>query len=251
MFDNVLKKWGVMSPEWVAQHPDEKPSEPIVDTPIVDTPPVVKKTVQKTPVQKTITVSFDDDTSSDEPEITTSVTSSTSSRSDDEMKQKIRNFLHKINKEGIDFMELWEGTEEMDGGITPSNIKNAFAALRIASGGKLTKDYVIETAQYYKEQIQLGLTTDVSKKKEEKLKLVNKQKEEKQTLQNSVDELAKQIEELTKQKETADNLLSKIDSKYKPTIQKIDEGITSGSSAVQYFTSEIQNYVDSFLKVIK
>lgn len=236
MFEGIYRK--IASPEWLAQHPEQE--QPVQEQPVQP----VKKTVK--PVQKTVTVTLDDDNNTSE------VTTATSSpQANDEMIQKIYSLLQKLNKEGIDFFEVWDATEQMDGGITPANIKNAFIALRAASGGKLTKEYVLETAQWYKEQIQTVLDTDVKQKKTEKQQLSQKLSSEKAELQKEVDDYTKQIQSLTKQKEEAEQSLSEIDDKYKPQIQKIDQRITSGMSAVQSVASEIQSYVDTFTRVIK
>ena len=239
MFEGIYRK--IASPEWLAQHPQEE--QPVQEQPVEPAQPV-KRVVG--PVQKTVTVTLDDNDNTSE------ITTATSSpKANEEMVQKIYSLLEKINKEGIDFFEVWDATEQMDGGITPSNIKNAFIALRAASGGKLTKDYVLETAQYYKEQIQTVLDADVKQKKTEKQQLSQKLSSEKAELQKEVDDYTKQIQSLTKQKEVAEQTLSEIDDKYQPQIQKIDQRITSGMSAVQTVVSEIQSYVDTFTKVIK
>ena len=222
--------------------------QPVVEKPVV-------KTVSK-PIQ-TITVTLDDDNNStsimDTPTTTpiSESISSVSSQTDQEMKQKIYDVLGKINKDGIDFFEVCDATEQMDGGVIPQNIKNSFIALKSASGNKLTKEYVIETAQYYRDQIQTILDSNTKSKISDKEKATTQWKQEKETLQQTVSDLTKQIEDLNNQRTQAETSLSKIDSKYKPFIQKIDDQINSGQKAVQSVSQEIQSFIDIFKQVVK
>ena len=73
----------------------------------------------------------------------------------------------------------------------------------------------------------------------------------KENLQAQVTDFENQIAQLTAKKEQAENSLSKIDSAYKPKIEKIEQVISSGTKAVQVVDTEIQNFLDIFLRVIK
>lgn len=240
MFESIKNK---INKELFVQGPETEESQP---SPV--SKPNAGRTVVNQPTPKTVTVTLEDN---DELDVISTPTTSASNDADKDMVEKIHALLQKLNKEGIDFFEVWDSSEQMDGGATPVNIKNAFTVLKAASGGKLTKDYVLETAQYYKEQIQSVLDGDIKQKKAKKQELVSQLSSEKSNLQQEVNDISKQIKDLTTKLNTAENSLNEIDDKYKPTIQKIDQKITSGQKAVQTVIGEIQTFVETFTKVVK
>jgi len=95
--NRILQK--LMSDEWIEQN---------IETSIPQPQPqhVVQPVHNTQQVQQTITVSFDDNKSLNN-----------SSQIDQEMKDKVYSLLDKINKPGIDFFEVWDAAEQMDGGL--------------------------------------------------------------------------------------------------------------------------------------
>ena len=237
MFEGLKKK--IFTQEFLEQNP-----VPVVEQQqtVVEQP---KPVARQRPMQ-TVTVTLDDNSSNP-----VTSTSNVSSDTDQEMVQKIYDVLGKINKDGIDFFEVWDAAEQMEGGTNATNIKNSFIAMKAASGNKLTKEYVIETGQYYKDQIKTILDSNTKSKSAEKEKATTQWQTEKSQLQTTVTDLAKQIDDLIAEKSQAESSLSKIDSKYKPAIQKIEDQINSGVRAVQSVTQEIQSFIDTFNNIIK
>jgi len=238
MFEGIKKK--LFTQEFLNQ--DQQPEEVKPETP----PPPAPKPPKPTPA-KTVTVTLDDDGPDDTDFKTTQLTP----EADKDMKDKIYSLLSKINKEGTDFFEVWDATEQLDGGVNAANIRSAFTVLKAASGNKLTKAFVLETAQYYKSQLEAALQSDTKAKSAEKQQLSTQLSGEKSSLQQQVDDLTKQIADLTAKKEDAEGKLDKIDGKYAPSIQKIDQKIAAGKRAVQSVSQEIQSFIDIFTEVIK
>ena len=240
MFDSLKKRLAdaTMTDEWKKAN--------IVEAPIAKQEP--KFTPQPQKVNAGF-ISAQPEVSDDDSSNTLTFTPS-SAAADKEMLDSIYKLLEQLNKDGIDMFEVWDAAEQM-GGITDTNVKMAFIACKSASAGKLTKEYVVETAQYYRQKIQETLDANAAAKKTEKKNMVAELNSKKENLQAQVTDFENQISQLIAKKEQAESSLSKIDSAYTPKIQKIEQVISSGTKAVQVVDTEIQNFLDVFLRVVK
>jgi hypothetical protein len=155
----------------------------------------------------------------------------------DDMVQKIYSLFETINKPGIDFFELWNAAEAM-GGVTVTNLQNAFTTLKILG---LDKDTVLNTGEAYCTELQNRLNADIKKKKDEKENMAVALQNEKMQLERDKQDFENKIQLLSSQLTETASKLSQLDSKYTPQIQSIETKIQSGVNALNVVVSEIKS----------
>jgi prefoldin subunit 5 len=158
-----------------------------------------------------------------------------------EMVQKVYALLQNINKPGVDFFELWNAAEAM-GGITVTNLQNAFTTLKVLGLDKMT---VLNTGESYCSELQDKLNVDIQKKKDEKESLSLSLQKEKQELQRDKQDMENKIRLLTAQLDETTTKLNEVDSKYSPQIQNIESRIQTGVSALNVVVSEIKKVLET------
>lgn len=158
-----------------------------------------------------------------------------------EMVQKVYGLLQNINKPGVDFFELWNAAEAM-GGITVTNLQNAFTTLKVLGLDKIT---VINTGEAYCTELQDKLNVDIQKKKDEKESLSLSLQKEKQELQRDKQDMENKIRLLSAQLDETTTKLNEVDSKYSPQIQNIESRIQTGVSALNVVVSEIKKVLET------
>ena len=175
----------------------------------------------------------------------------TDSNEVEEIKQKILAYVEKINKPGIDFLELYDALHSIENGITPQNIKFTFNNFFIASGKTLTKEYIIETANFYISEIQKLLEGDIQKKVQEKNTILNSMSNEKLSLEDAVKTLTSEIELKTKQLNEAKSRLAVIEGNYKPQLDTVDKKIRVGQLGLSAVVSDMQSILQLFTQTIQ
>ncbi|HRH30491.1 MAG TPA: hypothetical protein PK886_00265 [Candidatus Paceibacterota bacterium] len=165
-----------------------------------------------------------------------------------EMVEKVYSFLEKVNKPGIDFMELWNAAEKM-GGVTEQNLQNAFTALKIATGDTLTTDELIRSGKSYKTEINKLIESNIKEKQNERLKILSNQESEKSNLETEITDTAEQIEILQKSLNEKREKLASIDARYKPEVLNLENKISAGSSALNFVNTEMQSVIDLISKI--
>jgi hypothetical protein len=232
--ENYLKQQGIT--------PDPEPQ----GTP--DPAPVAARAHTSTQPRATY---FAPDSTADDQTLETDAGGTSGKSDEDEMREQIHGMLQQMNKSGDDFLELWDGTLEMDGGVTASNLKNAYKLLAKRAGGTLTPAVVNDTCNYYSSQLQANLTKAVQGKEAERKKLLDALQTEKQQLTDEVATFAKQIQDLIQQKASAESDLAQVDSKYAPKIQQIERRIALGKKMFTSFIAEMQSVLKLFNTVIQ
>jgi hypothetical protein len=168
-----------------------------------------------------------------------------------EMREKIHGLIVKMNREGYDFFELWDNVLEMEGGITPVNIRNAYKFLLKASAGQITPDVVEETCTFYTTKLQEMFGQDAAKKEKEKENLTQTMESEKTTLTQRVADLTQQIADLNIERSNAETELSQLSGKYTPQIQQINRKISLGKKYVDASVSEMETFLKTALPIIQ
>jgi hypothetical protein len=165
-----------------------------------------------------------------------------------ESKLKVYQLLESMNKQGIDFFEVWNASTEM-GGISPANIKAAFTSLRFADKS-LNKAKLLETGTYYMTNLQNVLKTETQKRLEEKSRMDKEKEQVAGNLASEITSLEQQIatlqEKLAAKKEERDT----INEKYEPRIADINNRIQAGQQSVNSVLSEMQQVMDVIQKEI-
>ncbi|MDR3168855.1 MAG: hypothetical protein LBU27_03745 [Candidatus Peribacteria bacterium] len=174
-----------------------------------------------------------------------------------EMIQKMYDFLEKINKPGVDFLEFWNGVEAMKGGITADNIYNAFAAIKMMSGGSVSKDSLISTGNDYVVELTQAIESDIAGREKQKVSLQNQLNTEKLTLETEVNGLEQEVEALEEQIKQKRVIISQkranagqIAEKYLPQMQEIDLRIVSGKTALSMVIQEMKQFISQIQTVI-
>lgn len=176
---------------------------------------------------------------------------SVSNTIDNELVDKIYAFLKSIDKPGVDFLELWNVTNAMDGGINETNIKTAYTTLKIVSQNALTLKHIESTGLYYKQEIETLIKKDVSKKEEEKTRLNQEVELKKGECENKIKSLKQQIESLTMQLDSTEKQLNLLSLQYEPQIKLIDKKISNGIKASNAVVNEIESLINLVKNTIK
>ncbi|MDR0607988.1 MAG: hypothetical protein LBG52_06720 [Candidatus Peribacteria bacterium] len=164
--------------------------------------------------------------------------------------QKIYDFLENINEPGVDFLEFWNAVEAMDGGITPANIKNAFVAIKMVSGGTVSKSSLISTGEGYVQKVNYAIETNISNLEEEKARTQEQLNQERQTLETEIASLEKEIaqkQELINKKRVE---VGQIGQKHLPKMQANDLKIVSGKTALSMVINEMNQFISQIQTVI-
>jgi hypothetical protein len=168
-----------------------------------------------------------------------------------EIREKLYQAVVKLNKEGIDFFELWDNTLEMDGGANAANIRNAYKLLNKMSGGTLTPQVINDTCNYYTTNIQSIMDKSIGALEAEKQRLSDSMATEQENLTKQIADLKKQIADLIQVKATAETDLAQIDSKYSPEIQAIDRKVANGKTESAAFIGEMNNFLSTVQTAIQ
>lgn len=233
LFSGILS--GLMSEEYRKQEGVANPTEPIVEAveAPVTPPPTAVKSAPRASVYPTDTVT------------------PSSGNEKTEIREKLYNAVVKLNKDGIDFFELWDATLEMDGGMTTANIRNAYKLLSKMSGGTLTPQVITDTCNYYTTNIQSLMDKSIGALEADKKRLSDSMANDQETLTNQIASLKQQIADLIQVKATAETDLAQIDSKYNPEIQNIDRKVANGRVESAAFIGEMNGFLAAVNTAIK
>jgi phage host-nuclease inhibitor protein Gam len=165
-----------------------------------------------------------------------------------EMKLKIYQLLESMNRPGVDFFEVWNAATEM-GGATPSNIKAAFTSLKFADK-TLSKAKLLETAEFYKTNLQKTIDVESQKRLDEKNALNKEMEQMANSLSAEIKSIEQQIQTLQEKLSTKQNDRATINEKYEPKIAAIDSRINTGRQSVNEIIGEMQQVIDTIQKEI-
>jgi hypothetical protein len=160
-----------------------------------------------------------------------------------DMVAKVHALVDKMNKPGIDFLELWDASEAM-GGVNAISVSNAFTALKIASGNTLTKQSIISTGENYCTELQNAINSDVVAKQTQKNQLVAQQQNDQASLTAELENITKQITQLQATLASQKIELESLGKNYSPKIQEIDAKISNGQIAVQAVLQQMNQVLD-------
>lgn len=161
---------------------------------------------------------------------------------------KIYELLQKINKPGIDFLELWNAAEAM-GGVNQTNLQNAFKALQIGSGNTLSIPGLVDSGMFYKTELEMQVNESIKKQNEQKEELKNKQGTEKNELLSSKSILEKEISDLTVKLNLVNKDLSEIDEKYVSKINQLEQKVALGKSQLEKVINTMLGIIDLVKKI--
>ncbi|MGE9314764.1 hypothetical protein ACLOAU_24115 [Niabella sp. CJ426] len=152
--------------------------------------------------------------------------------------KKAYQLIESINQPGVDFFEVWNAVEE-SGGAQAASLKQAFNTLKFADK-TLTKEKLLSSGNYYKNELQKALDSDVQKKNSEKAAITNKIKESKETLAAEVNSLEEQVIRLQKTIAEKQAELSNLQAHWQPKLEDIEKKIQTGKHAIEGVISKMQ-----------
>ena len=155
------------------------------------------------------------------------------------MKAKAYQMLESINRPGVDFLEVWNASEEA-GGINPQTVKTTFNALKYADK-TLTKEKLISTGEYYCTQLQKAIDGDLQKKAAQRQQLDQQKVAERRELANGIAAIEKELAALQKNLEEKRSQLTALDATYEPKLRELDEKMTAGKATIDAMIREMQS----------
>lgn len=152
--------------------------------------------------------------------------------------KKAYQLIESINQPGVDFFEVWNAVEE-NGGAQAASLKQAFNTLKFADK-TLTKEKLLSSGNYYKNELQKALDNDVQKKNGERAAITNKIRESKETLTAEVHSLEEQVIRLQKTIAEKQAELSNLQAHWQPKLEDIEKKIQTGKHAIEGVISKMQ-----------
>lgn len=163
-----------------------------------------------------------------------------------DMQLKVYQLLESMNQPGCDFFEVWNAAVEM-GGANSANIKAAFTSLRFADN-TLSKAKLLETGNYYKNNLQKVIDTEIQKRQQDKTGLIQQKEQQKSGLSNDIASLEQQLVALQQQLADKKADYTSIEAKYEPSIAEIDKKIAIGQQSVNKVVADMQQVIDIIQK---
>jgi len=155
------------------------------------------------------------------------------------MKAKAYQMLESINQPGVDFMEVWNASEEA-GGINAQTVKTTFNALKYADK-TLTKEKLLSTGEYYCAQLQKAIDSDLQKKAAQRQQLDQQKLAERRDLAAGIEAMEKEFAALQKSLAEKRSQLTGIDATYEPKLRELDEKMSAGKSTIDAMIREMQS----------
>jgi hypothetical protein len=160
---------------------------------------------------------------------------------DSSMKAKAYQLLESINQPGVDFLEVWNASEEA-GGINSQTVKTTFNALKYADK-TLTKAKLLSTGEYYCAQLQKAIENDLQKKAAQREQLNQQKATERRDLADSITTVEKQISTLQQSLREKQAQLAALDATYEPRLRELDEKMTTGKATIDAMIKQMQSLI--------
>jgi hypothetical protein len=162
--------------------------------------------------------------------------------------KKMFDYVASLNKEGIDFFELWNALEE-GGEITLPAVKSTFKILRVGSGNKLTVQNILDTGSYYKTELEKMVNQGLAQKENDKGNLLQERDSEKSRLEEEVTSLEQEIAKKQNELKEKRASLSQIDDKYAGQVQELEQKIHVGNDELAHVLGTMQGILDLVQKI--
>ncbi len=158
------------------------------------------------------------------------------------MKARAYQMLESINQPGVDFMEVWNASEEA-GGITPQTVKTSFNALKYADK-TLTKEKLLTSGEYYCTQLRKAIDGDLQKKAALRQQLDQQKTAERQNLASGIAAMEAEIRKLQADLSAKQSQLAALDATYEPKLRSLDETMQAGKTTIDAMIREMQTLLD-------
>lgn len=160
-----------------------------------------------------------------------------------------KNGFDSLNQNGYDFYEFYQAV--VNGGLGNPQIYNMAFAMGLAMDKSISKDKLIQQADYYLNEIKKVYNENVAKGSERRNSLESQKMSEYHALSSELELMKQQMEALKIQIQDKENKLSVIDNKYAPLIKDIDGKITANEIANTRIVNSIQEVKNGIIQNIK
>jgi septal ring factor EnvC (AmiA/AmiB activator) len=155
-----------------------------------------------------------------------------------DMKRNVYALLESINRNGVDFFEVWNAAKEM-GGANSANIRSAYTSLRFADK-TLSKESLIRSGRDYVQALQRVIETESAKRLQEKNSLEKQREETRKRLDQEINRIEEEINALQRKLAGLQVERQGIDADFDPRIGMIESKIRSGRRAVDEVLADMQ-----------
>jgi hypothetical protein len=154
-----------------------------------------------------------------------------------------------LRQAGFGFYELYQAITH--GGIDNPQIYTMAYAMGYGMDKTISKDKVLQQADFYINEIQKVYSDYVAKGNAKKQELLTQKNNENQSLSHEVDLIKQQIDALNLQLNDRQSKLSAIEGKYMPMIAEIDSKLAANDSAKTQVVTSIQQVKTGIVNNIK
>jgi len=149
-----------------------------------------------------------------------------------------KNGFDSLNQAGYDFYEFYQAITQ--GGVNNPQIYPMAFTMASAMDKSVTKDKLLQTADFYLGEITKVYNDYVSKGNAKKQDLINQKNNENQALVTELSMMEQQLEALKTQIQDRQNKLNAIGGKYEPMISDVENKIAANEIAKNQIVQSIE-----------
>ncbi|MEI6880389.1 MAG: hypothetical protein WCK82_03545 [Bacteroidota bacterium] len=160
-----------------------------------------------------------------------------------------KNGFDSLNQNGYDFYEFYQAITQ--GGVNNPQIYPMAFTMASAMDKSVTKDKLLQTADFYLGEINKVYNDYVSKGNGKKQDLITQKNNENQALVNELSLMEQQLEALRTQIQDRQNKLNAIGGKYEPMISDVDNKLSANETAKNQIVQSIEQVKTGIIKNLK
>jgi hypothetical protein len=160
-----------------------------------------------------------------------------------------RNGFDSLNQAGYDFYEFFQAVMQV--GVDNPQIYAMAFTMGSAMDKSVTKDKLLQSADFYTNEIMKVYNNFVSQGAEKRQQLLSQKESENHSLTMELDTMVQQMEALKIQIQDRQNKLNAIDGKYSPMIQEVENKISANTTAKDQIMGSIQQVKNGIINNLK
>lgn len=160
-----------------------------------------------------------------------------------------KNGFDSLNQNGYDFYEFYQAITQ--GGVNNPQIYPMAFTMASAMDKSVSKDKLIQSADYYLSEINKVYNDYVAKGNSKKQDLITQKNNENQALVNELSLMEQQLEALKTQIQDRQNKLNAIGSKYEPMISDVDSKLSANETAKNQIVQSIEQVKTGIINNLK
>jgi hypothetical protein len=154
-----------------------------------------------------------------------------------------------LNQNGYDFYEFYQAITQ--GGVNNPQIYPMAFTMANAMDKSVTKDKLIQTADFYLSEINKVYNDYVAKGNGKKQDLITQKNNENQALVTELSMMEQQLEALKTQIQDRQNKLNAIGGKYEPMISDVDNKLSANEMAKNQIVQSIEQVKTGIINNLK